>query len=63
MYIVLPNKIDGLDEVMARVDSSNMNRMQFLMSLEEVTVSLPRFSIVNTVKLKDILKSVNTYYN
>lgn len=61
MYIVLPAKVDGLDELLSRVDNSNINRMQFLLNLEEVKVSLPKFSIVNTVKLNEILKSVNIY--
>lgn len=61
MYVVLPSKVDGLDDLLSRVDSSNINRMQFLMNLEEVKVSLPKFNIVNTVKLNEILKSVNIY--
>lgn len=58
MYIVLPSKVDGLEELVSRVDSSTIHRTQFLLTLEEVKVSLPKFNIVNTVKLNDILKSV-----
>lgn len=61
MYIVLPAKVDGLDELLSRVDNSNINRMQFLLNLEEVKVSLPKFNIVNTVKLNEVLKSVSIY--
>lgn len=59
MYILLPTKIDGLDELVSRVDSSNFQRNQILMNSEEVEVTLPKFSIVNTVKLNEALKSVN----
>lgn len=62
MYIVLPTKVDGLEELVQRVDSSTIHRQQFLLTLEEVKVSLPKFNIVNTVKLNDILKSVNILY-
>lgn len=58
MYIVLPNKIDGLDELISRVDSSNVHRTQFLLTSEEVKVSLPKFKFTNTVQLNEILKAV-----
>lgn len=58
MYIVLPVKVDGLDDLVSRVDSSTIRRTQFLLNLEEVKVLLPRFKIVNTVKLNEVLKSV-----
>lgn len=58
MYIILPNKRDGLDELVARIDSSNLHRTQILMDKLEVKVSLPKFKIVNTVKLTEILKAV-----
>lgn len=59
MYIILPNKRDGLDELISRIDSSNLHRTQILMDKLEVKVSLPKFKIVNTVKLTEILKAVN----
>lgn len=58
MYIVLPNKIDGLEELISRVDSSNIHRSQFLLNFEEVKVLMPKFKFTNTIKLNDILKSV-----
>lgn len=59
MYILLPTKIDGLDELVSRVGGSNFQRNQILMNSEEVEVTLPKFSIVNTAKLNEALKSVN----
>lgn len=63
MYIVLPNKVDGLDELISRIDSSNIHRSQFLLNFEEVKVSLPKFKFTNTIKLNDVLKSVSILYN
>lgn len=58
MYIVLPVKVDGLDALVSRVDNFNIHRTEFLLTLEEVKVTLPKFKIVNTVKLNEILKSL-----
>lgn len=58
MYIVLPNKADGLDELISRVDSSYLHRTQILMEKVEVKVSIPKFKFTNTVKLNEILKAV-----
>lgn len=61
MYIVLPVKVDGLDALVSRVDSFNIHRTEFLLTVEEVKVTLPKFKILNTVKLNEILKSVCIY--
>lgn len=58
MYVVLPNKADGLDELISRVDSSYLHRTQILMEKVEVKVSIPKFKFTNTVKLNEILKAV-----
>lgn len=59
MYIVLPNKRDGLDELISRIDSSTLHRNQLLMDKVEVIVSLPKFKFANTVNLNEILKAVS----
>lgn len=59
MFIVLPNNDDGIDDLVKRVDSTNIYRMQYLLNIEEVKVVLPKFNFVNTVNLNEILKSVN----
>lgn len=61
MYIVLPTKVDGLDKLVSRLESFTIHQSEFLLTLEEVKVSLPKFKIVNTVKLNEILKSVITH--
>lgn len=61
MYIVLPTKIDGLDELVSRIDSSKIQQLHFLKT--EIKVSIPKFKILNTIKLNEILKSVNIFRN
>ncbi|XP_031618765.1 serine protease inhibitor 27A-like [Contarinia nasturtii] len=56
MYIVLPYKDDGLNELISKIDS--IHRAQFLMEKVEVKVSLPKFKFTNTVKLNEILKAL-----
>lgn len=58
MYIILPNKLDGLDELVSRIDSSSLHRTQILMDKVEVKVSLPKFKFANTVQLNEILKAL-----
>lgn len=58
MYVVLPVDVDGLDNIVARIDSSTLHRMQILMEKVEVKVSLPKFRFTNTVKLNAILQAV-----
>lgn len=62
MYIVLPNKRDGLDELVSRFDSSTLQRTEILMDKVEVKVSLPKYKIFNTVQLNDILKAVSNKF-
>lgn len=61
MYIILPNKRDGLNELISRIDSSSLHRTQILMDKVEVKVSLPKFKFANTVKLNDFLKAVSIF--
>lgn len=58
MIIILPNRRDGIDELIPRIDSALFNRYKFLMKEVDVDVSIPKFNILNTVHLDEILKSV-----
>lgn len=64
MYIALPTKIDGLDELVSNIDISAIRTMQFTRQFTktQIKVSLPKFKILHTTKLNDILKSVNIFY-
>lgn len=57
MYIALPTKIDGLDELITNIDVSEIHQMRFLKT--QIKVSLPKFKILNTIKLNEYLKAVN----
>lgn len=59
MYIVLPQKIDGLEELLAKVDSSTLHRAQYLLEEVEVKVALPKFKFQNSINLNEELKNVS----
>lgn len=58
MYIVLPNKVDGLDELLNKIDTSTLHRAQFLLEEIEVKVSLPKFKFTNSINLNEVLQNV-----
>lgn len=57
MYIGLPTKTDGLAGLVSTIDSSKIQQLHFLPA--EIEVSIPKFKILNTIKLNEILKSVS----
>lgn len=59
MYIVLPQKIDGLDELLGKIDSSTLHRAQYLLEEVEVKVALPKFKFNNSINLNQVLKDVS----
>lgn len=59
MYVILPNKVDGLNEMVGKVDSSTLHRSQWLMDELEVRVVLPKFKFDNEINLNEVLKDVS----
>lgn len=59
MYIVLPQKVGGLDELLGKIDSSTLHRAQYLLEEVEVKVALPKFKFSNSINLNDVLKDVS----
>lgn len=57
MYLALPRKIDGLDELVKNIDCSDIRAIQFVKT--NIKISLPKFKILHTTKLKENLKSVS----
>jgi len=55
MTLILPNRVGGLDEMIAKWDSSSLNRIQWLMDEVEVRVLLPKFAFDTEAHLKDHL--------
>lgn len=59
MYIFLPNKRDGLDELIAKIDGSTLQRIQLQMRKTKLMVKIPKFEFTNTLQLNEILKKVS----
>lgn len=59
MYIVLPARVDGLEELVRRIDSSSFNGVKNFMAEVKVKVVLPKIRFTNTNKLKENLQKVS----
>ena len=59
MFIVLPNKRDGLNKLINTVSPALLRNQLFHMSKELVDVRLPRFSFEFTGQLGDALQEVS----
>lgn len=59
MIIILPDEIDGLAELEAKLDSVDLFDELNYLQQPTVTVALPRFKLEKTMDLNDILKSVS----
>lgn len=57
MYIAIPREITGLDELVSNIDCSDIRAIQFVKT--HIKLSLPKFKILHTTKLNEILKSVS----
>lgn len=58
--VVLPNTIDGINDVAEKIkDFATSNKAFDDMSIEYVKVFLPKFKIESTIDLIDILESVS----
>ncbi|XP_059353101.1 leukocyte elastase inhibitor-like isoform X1 [Daphnia carinata] len=58
MFIVLPNKVDGLPELEAKLHETSLDDSNVEMRSAKLHVSLPKFKLEADVKLKDILISM-----
>lgn len=59
MTIILPDEIDGLAELEAKLDSAGLFDKLSHFDRTTVTVALPRFKLEKTMDLNNILKSVS----
>jgi serine protease inhibitor len=59
MFVVLPNKPDGLDKLLKTVSPALLRNQLFHMDKALVNVTLPRFSFDSTAKLEDTLQAVS----
>ena len=60
MFIVLPNKRDGINKLLTTVTPALLRNQLFQMSKEQVDVRLPRFSFEFTGQLGDALQAVSS---
>ncbi|XP_057655846.1 heparin cofactor 2-like [Diorhabda carinulata] len=56
MFILLPNKLGGLDDLIKNVDLSKIGNIRFQMTQETVRVTIPKFKFNFDVKLAPILR-------
>ncbi|XP_043472672.1 uncharacterized protein LOC122505241 [Leptopilina heterotoma] len=58
MIIVLPNLIDGLEQVEKNLETMKLKNLRMKRSLKAVDLYLPKFRVENTIKLNDVLKEM-----
>lgn len=59
MIVILPDEIDGLAELEAKLDSVDLFDELNYLQQPTVTVAFPRFKLEKTMDLNSILKSVS----
>lgn len=58
MFLILPNRADGLDEFMNQLDSGVLHNAKWLMDETEVRVVLPKFKFDYSSNLNQVLQSL-----
>nr|CAD7453955.1 unnamed protein product [Timema tahoe] len=61
MFLILPNKKDGLDMLLNTIHPALIKNQMWLMRQESVEVKLPKFNFYHTVHLKDILEELGIH--
>jgi uncharacterized membrane protein len=63
MIVIIPNEIDGLQNIIENLNSFNRTRLLNSGSLQDMHVYLPKFTIQSAVDLKMPLEQVLIYFN
>lgn len=58
MFIILPNKEDGLSELMGKVDHAKLLELTTQMGKIDVELTLPKFKLEDKFSLNDVLQSL-----
>lgn len=58
MYILLPNRDDGLNDLLRNIDGYSLRRIRSQMERMDVHLRLPKFKFNNDIHMKEILKEV-----
>lgn len=59
MYIALPQKVDGLEQLLQKVNRSTWARALKSMAKAKVKVALPKIKFSNSISLKDTMNIVS----
>lgn len=59
LLLVLPNKLDGLNQLEAKLVHTDLESLLKDLSLAKVDVTIPKFKLEYDIDLKDSLKSVS----
>lgn len=62
MVILLPKEIDGLKDLEEGLNAEELNLMMTKMSVNETTVSMPRFKVEFNEQLNEAFKKVRRFY-
>ncbi|XP_077287987.1 uncharacterized protein LOC143912572 [Arctopsyche grandis] len=55
LVIILPNKVNGLDDLDSKICSANIADVLSKMKIEEVEIGIPKFKIESSIDLKHLL--------
>ena len=55
MFIVLPNKVDGLSELESKLNVAAVDEAIQYMSNQKIPVAIPKFKLEADVKIKEVL--------
>ena len=61
LFIVLPNKIGGINDLVDRLESETLNEDVFYMDKSEVKVSIPKFKFNTQTHLNDVIQQVSLH--
>lgn len=63
MFLILPNRPDGLNNLIGKLESTTLQRVAYLMDRVQVQVRLPKFKFDNEFVFNDILREVFIFFN
>ena len=61
MYVLLPNKIDGISEMEDKFSKTDLSKILNHVRNLEVIVTLPKFKLEETIDFDETLKEVSIY--
>lgn len=59
MYFFLPNKIDGLNSLMSKLNNATLNHAQTMLEKVDVDMTIPKFKFNTVIRMNGVLKEVS----